>query len=116
VCGVIINFVNIFRQMPVNTRRQTAGVSPLIKLNYKVSKKTKKKKIPAPIPTSEPVPIPVPELITYNEAQNLSILSDMSISQQIAHEVNKSQDGMFNETSDRMDRLWAYFGIYLPTH
>ena len=41
VCGVIINFVNLFRQMPVNTRRQTAGLSPLIKF----SKKTKKKKI-----------------------------------------------------------------------
>ena len=37
VCSVIINFVNLFRQMPVNTRRQTAGLSPLIK----VSKKTK---------------------------------------------------------------------------
>jgi hypothetical protein len=41
MCGVIINFVNLFRQMPVNTRRQTAGLSPLIKF----SKKTKKKKI-----------------------------------------------------------------------
>jgi hypothetical protein len=30
VCGVIINFVNFFRQMPVNTRRQTAGLSPFI--------------------------------------------------------------------------------------
>jgi hypothetical protein len=37
VCSVIINFVNLFRQMPVNTRRQTAGLSPLII----VSKKTK---------------------------------------------------------------------------
>jgi len=26
VCGVIINFVNLLRQMPVNTRRQTAGL------------------------------------------------------------------------------------------
>jgi hypothetical protein len=26
VCGVIINFVNLFRQIPVNTRRQTAGL------------------------------------------------------------------------------------------
>ncbi len=33
VCGVIINFVNLFRQMPVNTRRQTAGLSPLIKFS-----------------------------------------------------------------------------------
>ncbi len=74
--------------MPVNTRRQTAGLSPLIK----VSKKTKKKRIPEPIPASETVPIPVPEPITSNEAQNLSILSDMSISQQISHEVNQSQE------------------------
>jgi len=43
--------------MPVNTRRQTAGLSPLIK----ASKKTKKKTIPEPIPASEPVPIPEPE-------------------------------------------------------
>ena len=34
---IIINFINPFRQMPVNTRQQTAGLSPLIK----VSKKTK---------------------------------------------------------------------------
>jgi hypothetical protein len=40
VCGVIINFVNLFRQMPVNTQRQMASLSPLIKF----SKKTKKKK------------------------------------------------------------------------
>jgi hypothetical protein len=26
VCGLIINFVNLFRQMPVNTRRKMAGL------------------------------------------------------------------------------------------
>ncbi len=32
VC-ITINFINPFRQMPVNTRRQTAGLSPLIKVS-----------------------------------------------------------------------------------
>ena len=32
VCGVIINFVNIFRQMPV-TRPQAADLPPLIKVS-----------------------------------------------------------------------------------
>ena len=48
--SIIINFMNLFRQMPVNTRRQTAGLSPLIK----VSKKNRKKTVPEPIPASEP--------------------------------------------------------------
>ena len=39
--------MNLFRQMPVNTRRQTAGLSPLIK----VSKKNRKKTVPEPIPS-----------------------------------------------------------------
>ena len=34
VC-IIINFINP-RQMPVNTRRQTAGLSPLIKVSKKI--------------------------------------------------------------------------------
>jgi len=38
VC-IIINFINIFRQMPVNTRRQTAGLSPLIKVSKKNERK-----------------------------------------------------------------------------
>jgi len=40
VC-IIFNFINPFRQMPVNTRRQTAGLSPLIK----VFKKTERKQL-----------------------------------------------------------------------
>ena len=32
--------MNLFRQMPVNTRRQTAGLSPLIKVSQKKRKKT----------------------------------------------------------------------------
>ena len=48
--------MKLFRQMPVNTRRQTAGLSPLIK----VSKKNRKKTVPEPIP-AEPVHIPLPE-------------------------------------------------------
>jgi hypothetical protein len=55
--SIIINFMNLFRQMPVNTRRQTAGLSPLIK----VSKKNRKKTVPEPIPASEPVHIPLQE-------------------------------------------------------
>ena len=55
--SIIINFMKLFRQMPVNTRRQTAGLSPLIK----VSKKNRKKTVPEPIPASEPVHIPLPE-------------------------------------------------------
>ena len=39
ISNIIINFINPFRQMPVNTRWQTAGLSPLIK----VSKKTERK-------------------------------------------------------------------------
>jgi hypothetical protein len=39
VC-IIINFINPFRQMPVNTRRQTAGLSPLIKISKKKRQKT----------------------------------------------------------------------------
>ena len=38
VC-IIINFINPFRQMPVNTRRQTAGLSPLIKVSKKNERK-----------------------------------------------------------------------------
>ena len=34
--------MNLFKQMSVNTRRQTAGLSPLIK----VSKKNRKKTVP----------------------------------------------------------------------
>ena len=49
--------MNLFRQMPVNTRRQTAGLSPLIK----VSKKNLKKTVSEPIPASEPVHIPLQE-------------------------------------------------------
>ena len=56
VC-IIINFINPFRQMPVKTRRQTAGLSPFIK----VSKKNRKKTVPEPIPASEPVHIPLQE-------------------------------------------------------
>ena len=37
--SIIINFMNLLRQMPVNTRRQTAGLSPLIKLSQKNRKK-----------------------------------------------------------------------------
>ena len=55
--SIIIIFRNLFRQMPVNTRRQTAGLSPL----NKVSKKNRKKTVPEPIPASEPVHIPLPE-------------------------------------------------------
>jgi hypothetical protein len=40
VC-MIINFINPFKQMPVNTRRQTAGLSPLIKVS-----KNRKKTVP----------------------------------------------------------------------
>jgi hypothetical protein len=38
VC-IIIKFIKPFRQMPVNTRRQTAGLSPLIKVSQKTCKK-----------------------------------------------------------------------------
>ena len=41
--------MNLFRQMPVNTRRQTAGLSPLIKVSEKIRKKT----VPESIPVSE---------------------------------------------------------------
>ena len=37
--SIIINFMNLFRQMPVNTRRQTAGLSPLIKVSKKNERK-----------------------------------------------------------------------------
>ena len=57
--------MNLFRQMPV-TRRQTAGLSPLIKVSKKI-----KKTVPEPIPASEPVhislPEPVPELELSSE-------------------------------------------------
>jgi len=39
VC-IIINFINRFRQMHVNTRRQTAGLSPLIKKSKENSSRT----------------------------------------------------------------------------
>ena len=41
VC-IIINFINPFRQMPVNTRRQTAGLSPLIKVSKKPKENSSK--------------------------------------------------------------------------
>ena len=53
--------------MPV-TRRQTADLSPLIK----VSKKTKNKTIPEPIPASEPVPIPVPEPTDITRSKSIT--------------------------------------------
>ncbi len=33
--SIIIIFMNLFREMPVNTRRQTADLSPLIKVYKK---------------------------------------------------------------------------------
>ena len=54
--------------MSVNTRRQTAGLSPLIK----VSKKTKKKTIQEPIPASDPLPIPVPEPTDITRSKSIT--------------------------------------------
>ena len=42
--SIIINFMNLFRQMPVNTRRQTAGLSPLIKVSKKIETKKQQDK------------------------------------------------------------------------
>jgi len=41
--SIIINFMNLFRQMPFNSRRQTAGLSPLIKSIKKNRNKTNDK-------------------------------------------------------------------------
>ncbi len=68
VC-IIINLIIPFRQMPVNTRRQTAGLSPLIK----VSQKNRKKTVPEPIPASEPVHILVPESVLELETPLMQI-------------------------------------------
>ena len=74
--------MNLFRQMPVNTRRQTAGLSPLIK----VSKKNRKKTVPEPIPASEPVHIPLPEPVPELELSSEELSNEP---QELSNELQK---------------------------